>query len=322
MTARRPNTSPAILNLHDVVVLVKLPVSTVIAWWLPERWWGIVTDRVADLMVALRRPGHAREQRGIERLFEGHPVALSPERIVAGHNANVRRDQLHFMRSYTARGWRPRIDVVGREHLEAALARGRGAILWVAPFVFSALLTKRALHEAGFAVSHLSRIAHGYSRSRFGIRVLNPVRTRIENRYLAERVVIGSDGAVSEPLKRLTDVLTANGIVSINVGAAGSNPYSCSCLNGRFEIARGVPNLMLRTGAVVLPVFTLRTAERHFVTTIEPPLEAPPEADPDRISERMIERLAARLEPYLLRSPDQFNWRVDLGRALIAAAPD
>lgn len=318
MAAHRHETTPAIVNLHDLVVLAKLPVSTAIAWCLPERWWGIATDRAG----ALRRPEDVREQRGIEALFEGHPVALSPERILPGYTANVRRDQLHFMRSHTARGWHPRIDLVGREHLEAALARGHGAILWVAPFVFAYLVTKMALHQAGYAISQLSRIAHGYSSSRFGIRVLNPIRTRIENRYLVERVVIGSDGSVSGPLGRLTDRLNANGIISITVGAAGSRPHRCTCLNGRLEIARGAPNLMLRTGATLLPVFTARTAAGHFVTTIEPPLEAPEGTDRDQVVARVIERLVERLEPHLLRWPDQFNWRIDLGRALIAAAPD
>jgi len=226
------------------------------------------------------------------------------------------------MRCHTKRGWHPRIDLVGREHLDAALARGRGAILWAAPFVFSYLVTKMALREAGYAIGQLSRVAHGYSASRFGIHVLNPLRVRIENRYLAERVVIGSDGSVSGPLARLTERLEANGVVAITVGAAGARPYRCACLNGRLEISRGAPNLMLRTGAVLLPVFTVRVAERHFVTTIEHPLEAPPGTEGDQMREHVIERMVERLEPHLLRWPDQFNWRIDLGRALTAAAPD
>lgn len=322
MAARRDGTTAALLNLHDLAVLLKLPVSTAVAWCLPERWWGIATGRVADLLPATRRTGTPSEQRGIETLFEGHPVALSPDRILAGYTANVRRDQLHFMRSHTRRGWHPRVDLVGGEHLDAALGRGRGAILWVAPFVFSYLVTKMALREAGYELGQLSRIAHGYSASRFGIRVLNPIRTRIENRYLAERVVIGSDGMVAGPLARLTERLQANGIVAITVGAAGSRPYRCACLNARLEIARGAPNLMVRTGAVLLPVFTVRSAEGHFVTTIEHPLEAPQGTGRDQVPERVIERLVKRLEPYLLRWPDQFNWRIDLGRALTAAAPD
>jgi lauroyl/myristoyl acyltransferase len=321
MAARPDKTTPAILSLHDVAVLVKLPVSTAIAWCLPEHWWGIATDRVADLMTAVRRADDIRERRALEALVEGHPVAQSPERILGSYAANLRRDQLHYMRSYTARGWHPRIDLVGREHLEAALARGRGAILWVAPFVFSSLVTKMALHEAGFAVSHLSRVGHGYSRSRFGTRVLNPVRTRIEDPYLAERVVIGADGSVSGPLKHLTQRLNANRIVSITVGAAGAKRYRCRCLNSSLELATGAPNLMVRTGAALLPVFTIRTAQQRFLTTIEAPLQAPPRIARGEALEAVARSCAERLEPYVVSWPDQFCWRTDIGRSMTVAAP-
>ena len=225
------------------------------------------------------------------------------------------------MRGYTPWRWRPHIELVGRHHLEAALERGHGAILWVAPFVFSSLVTKMALHEAGYAVSHLTRVSHGYSGSRFGMRVLNPLRSRIEERFLAKRVVIGADGSVAGPLKHLTNRLRANGVVSITIGAVGAKPCRCACLNGWFGIASGAPNLMVRTGAALLPVFTVKTGERHFTTTIESPLEAPGGADRDKIFEAVTRRCAEQLERYLVRWPDQFAWDVDLGRALIASAP-
>ncbi len=41
-----------------------------------------------------------------------------------------------------------------------------------------------AFHRAGLAVSHLSRASHGFSGSRLGVRVLNPIHTKVEDRYL------------------------------------------------------------------------------------------------------------------------------------------
>ena len=55
----------------------------------------------------------------------------------------------------------------------------------------SQLVSKMALHRAGYGLVHLSRSEHGYSSTIFGMRCLNPLRSRIESRYLAERVVIG-----------------------------------------------------------------------------------------------------------------------------------
>ena len=43
--------------------------------------------------------------------------------------------------------------------------------------------------------AHLSRYSHGYSPTRLGARWLNPVRTGVEARYLAERIVVGPEGS-------------------------------------------------------------------------------------------------------------------------------
>jgi hypothetical protein len=77
----------------------------------------------------------------------------------------------------------------GLEHLAPALACGRGAILWTADFPAAGEATKIALSRAGWPLAHLSRIEHGFSKSRYGIRVLNPLRVRFEKRYLAERIL-------------------------------------------------------------------------------------------------------------------------------------
>jgi hypothetical protein len=318
MAQLQSKTGAPLLCLHDLAVLAKLPVSTVVAWCVPEAWWRLATGPGRHLAAAPRASGQRDEQ--IDALFAGHRLAQDPRRILPGLVANLRRDQLNFMRSHRPGGWHPQIDLVDRRHLDRALEHGRGAILWVAPFVFSSLVTKRSLHAAGYAVSHLSRMAHGFSGSRFGMRLLNPLRIRIENRYLAERVVIGSDDAVAEPLRRLMARLRANRIVSINAGAVGANPWRARCLNGWLELARGAPNLMARTGAALLPVITVRTGERHFTTTIEPPLQTPAGLGRNEAIQAAIEGLAARLEPHILRWPDQFNWRVEVGRVLLETA--
>ena len=91
----------------------------------------------------------------------------------------------------------------GREHLDEALGRGKGCVLWVAHFVFAPNIAKLALHDAGYKVSHLSRLDHGFSSTRFGIKWLNPVRSRFEDRLLAEPAGIdGNDYGRLVPLAK------------------------------------------------------------------------------------------------------------------------
>jgi lauroyl/myristoyl acyltransferase len=165
-----------------------------------------------------------------------------------------------------------------------------------------------ALHGAGYELVQLARPEHGYSPTRFGVRVLNPVRTRAEDRHLAERVVIGQV-PLQEAMRTLGRRLAENKVVVIAVGAQGRRTCVGPFLRGVLRIATGVPNLALRTGAPVLPVFTVREAPGRFRTVVEPPLEARAHAGRERVAQNLVAAVAARIEHHARRWPDQFSWR-------------
>lgn len=89
--------------------------------------------------------------------------------IITLSRVNRTEHLFHVIASLLKKGWRPRFQITGREHLDDALAEGRGAVIWVAHFAFASLFTKMALSDAGYKVSHISRPEHGVSKSRFGI---------------------------------------------------------------------------------------------------------------------------------------------------------
>ena len=162
------------------------------------------------------------------------------------------------------------------------------------------------LHQAGYDVSHLSRPQHGFSPTRFGIRFLNPIQTWIEDRYLAERVLIIGDD-VKRALLVLDQKLRDNGIVSIAVGAQARKTHKISCLHGHIFLATGPAKLALRTGATLLPVFTVRTASGAFQIDIGRPLELGAKPDWHESLETSLQRYVENFEPYLIKYPGQ--WR-------------
>jgi hypothetical protein len=76
------------------------------------------------------------------------------------------------LRAWRPRGWSPKIEAVGREHVSAALDNGRGIIFCAGNFSFNDLVTKMAWRRLGFAVSHFSRPTHGFSETRKSISIL------------------------------------------------------------------------------------------------------------------------------------------------------
>jgi lauroyl/myristoyl acyltransferase len=208
-------------------------------------------------------------------------------------------------REYRPGGWNPEIQVAGAEYIETALARGCGVVLWINMFAYSDLATKKGLHEAGYRISHLSRPHHGISRTQFGIRVLNPVWTRIENRYLAERVTIHDDDSGSA-LATLRTRLKENRIVSITVGDQAKRTVEVSIVGTTVRVATGPLHLARTMNAVLIPVFTVMRDTGTLVVNVERPLMT---GDDDRAEsyESVAQRHAWMLEHYLQQFPGQWN---------------
>ena len=311
-----------LIAARDIKEIAKLAVLAVNSWFIPETNWGRISGAVAALISRLE-PTRTRSRIECIRLGLGHRQIATPVRDVeVRFLAALYEQRLQLIREYRPGGWRPVIRLTGRENIEAALARGHGAVLWISEFVFSSLVTKIALHQAGFSVSHLSRPEHGPSPTRFGRRFLNPTVIHIENRYLGERVVIGPEGA-GRAMKELGQRLRFNGIVSIlamvdaQARTQARNSIQVPFLNGSISLSTGPANFALKAGAPLLPVFAIRTAAGEFEVDIGRPLDV--EGQPDGKSPRVtaLQQYAGMLKAYVLRFPHLWpNWgylKVDSG---------
>lgn len=294
---------------RDLYLLVYIPAITLFSWLLPERWWWSFARSVARLSVFMKRNTGVYRANLIKQL-DGRRIDVSVDDVAHAHVANNHLRYLQGMRCYAPYGWRPRIHLSGREHIERALSAGKGAILWIAPMASRDLVAKMALHEAGMRVSHLSRYSHGFSRSLLGARVFNPIWARIEDRYVAERLSMSHDHYAA-PLRVLLRRLQQNGLVSISVVEAGLKTRDLPFLNGTIRISEGAPSLTLKTGAALLPVFVVRQTDGSFVVTVESALEVPGSAAREDALRTLFSSFLRLLEVYALRHPMQYlAWNV------------
>jgi lauroyl/myristoyl acyltransferase len=162
------------------------------------------------------------------------------------------------------------------------------------------------LHRAGYAVSHVSRPEHGFSKTRFGIRFLNPMRWRAETKYLRERIVIDRNHP-SSAFARAAANLRGNGIVSITAGAwEGRRLAHCQLFRGRMTLATGAPALALETGARLLPVFTVKTGD-GIVVRIGPAIEMTSSLNGEAVIQHAVREFVDELRWLIRQYPDQ--WR-------------
>ncbi len=308
-SAWAPDPSPPIAAT-DLVEIVRLVFLLLLSWSLPTRSWPAVARGLAFLDGALRRNMVDTRVSHVGRVLGGARAATSPRRIVMQLLAANYESRMQILRDYRPDRWHPEIEIIGLEHIENGLHEGRGIVLWVGNFAFSSHVTKMALSRAGVAVSHLSRPTHGFSRSLFGIRALNPIQTRIEDRYLHERLTVTPRNA-REIWRLIQEKLGKNGIVSITVGDQARRIARPQFLAGRMRLATGPAYLACTTGASLLPVSTLRTDARSYSIHIGPPLGKGSNADDDMCVNGIIEEFAAQLQPLVLRHPGLWhNWSI------------
>ena len=306
VTASPPR--PAITP-KDIYEVPRLAVQGLLAWTLPESVWWPLSRLFGEMNVATHPLRTRRETADVACVLTGTPVASRIARIAAVNWANRYEERFHYLRAWRPGGWNPELEVVGAEHVSAALAKGRGILFWAGNFSFNDLVTKMAWYQLGLAVSHFSRPIHGFSTTKFGVRYLNAVRRGIEDRYLGERIM----AEVQETrvaTQRMGERLAANGVVSFTVGNRGHRTATANFLGGRITLATGPLALARRTGATVLPVYTLRLAPRSFGITIGEPLRVPEDTAGNPDYTAAVQTYADSLADFVLRDPGQWRgWR-------------
>lgn len=296
-----------LISGEDVAIAFGLPIMTAIAWLAPPSAWMGVSRAFAPIyghMPSGRRQGLIE---CIERYLGDRPAATDAATVAKKLPRFEIWNILQYMRHYRPGGWRPTIRFSGQEHIEEGLAQGRGVIIWISHFVYCALITLMGFHGAGFRLNQLSYPTHGFSSTRFGMRVLNPIQGAIENRFLGRRVEMGLDDG-SGAIAGLRGALQENRVISLAVRNIARRPLEVPFFDGMISMAVGAPYLAYTTGATLLPVFTLWDEDDSgaFSVTVEPPLEVRSDVERGEALHRGARQYARLLESYVLRYPDQW----------------
>ena len=301
-------------QLSDLGAIASMMLLLPPAWLLPERLWSPVCRARIALSSLTGARAIKRTAKTVRKALGQTDVARS-EAVIRGLKAAVHEMRLQDLRGWRPDGWRPHITLEGEEHLRAALSGGKGAVLWLAPFVFNSGPTKIILHQKGYRVSHLSSPKHGVSETRFGVRYLNRIRCIPEDRYLVDRIVFDS-AAPTTAMRRMVRALKAGEVVSIVASSTeGYEMIKGQIFGGRLPVAVGAPRLAGLTGAPLLPVFTVRDPEAGWRIVVEQPIPIASERSSDERCIAAVAEFLARSEPWVRRFPEQWRawskWRED-----------
>jgi lauroyl/myristoyl acyltransferase len=290
----------------DLGVLIGAPVFTLPAWLLPERHWPALTRLLSSMAIGDLTKDPAATKATIRRTLGGRLPNAAIETILRDMGAEGIFTFFQVLKCHRPGGWEPAVRIAGSEHVHAALAAGRGAVLWVSHAFHGHLGAKVGFRRAGLQVVHLSTPAHGFSATKFGVRYLNRMQTRIEDRFIAERVLLPLHGQ-NAALQTLVKRLKANKAVSITAQRGTGRTVDARFLDGILPLAPGAPALAQMTGAKLLPVFAFRAADGVVDVTVEPEIVLEGARDPAIAA--AVQAFALRSEPYVRHTPGQWlSW--------------
>ncbi|MGI9491801.1 MAG: lysophospholipid acyltransferase family protein [Geminicoccaceae bacterium] len=301
-----PITEPASwLQARDVAVAGLVLFLGFGSWVLPEKSWPALARKLAARRARRSSNLDPHELATIKVIVGDRPPSWIEQTFRPAWLGHKYHSWMQLLACYRPRSWQPRPDLIGREHLDAALAMGRGAILFTANFAYQDLMAKAAFAGAGYQINHLARDGHGFVESKLSRWLLNPIYTAIEQRFLKERLVFSGNRT-----KKVNAIIKAklrdNQPVMVLVTPLGRRITTMPFLHGQIRIATGALNFACETGAPVLPVFTVRKPDGVIETVVEPALERPRYQSRSETIEAMLQDYVPRLEMYVAQYPDQF----------------
>ena len=205
------------------------------------------------------------------------------------------------------------VEIQGREHLEAAQAGGKGAILCTGHI---------GSHQSGFSIVSAS----GYPVTTIGRwdwkfdTTVSPAERRFWDLVYSRRVTRHRRGPYLEPWPgrlqvavQAAAVLRANELVTIcsdagPLAAEQARSLEMPFLGQKARLLPGVVSIAKLTGAPVLMVFIHRSADyRHQTLEISPPVSM--QGD----TETAFERVVAAIDAAIQRNPASWNLWFETG---------
>ncbi len=179
------------------------------------------------------------------------------------------------------------VSIEGKDRLDSALQSGRGVVLATA-HLGSWELAGAALAAMGYHITTVAGVQFSPS--------LSPLIRQMKER-LGITVVSMDTGAL-----RIARTLRHGGVVALHIdGDQFAEGVSVKYFGGDVTLPRGPAALALKTGAVLLPAFAIRTSRRHITIMIEDDVSTAAGGERDT-----TQRIVTVVERYVRRYPDQW----------------
>jgi phosphatidylinositol dimannoside acyltransferase len=180
-----------------------------------------------------------------------------------------------------------RMTIDGLDHLDAALAKGRGAIMAV-PHMGSWDMAGSYAGALGYPIS---AVAERFPGS------LNDAVVRTRQRFGLKVITLGRSA-----VRAITQALEANAVVPLLCDLEQGPGVSVRFFGRRSVVPGGPAAIAIKTGAALMPACQYSTSLGHHHIHLDPPLAWPAGETKDALMQRVI----GRFEDFIKERPDQW----------------
>ncbi len=286
-------------RLFFAIIYLAINVGLWIVKHCPRRLVYLFSDALADLSYYLCQ---SLRKRSIKNLR----MALGDQLDVRAASGMVRKSLRNFSRgivelghalSVTPEELQREIPVAGWEHMEKALARGKGVIALSA-------------HLGNFFLVGARLSMKGYPTH---ILVNLPKNVRLRDFLVQLSLRIGQKIIHAKPRRHasseLLRVLRQHELAVVIADEHGARRGIRAPFFGHTVMARrGPATLALRSGAALVPVYITRGRDNTLTLTIEPEIEVQRSGDMSADNVENTMRITRWLERVVRAYPDQWKW--------------
>jgi|KBSSwiStaDraftv2_1062776.scaffolds.fasta_scaffold255155_2 lauroyl/myristoyl acyltransferase len=277
-------------------------------------------DALAHAAYRLSHEKRRLIERNVAYAFAGGIEPSETRRIAIGCFREFWQEMVDWVPAVGDRLPAVEIEIRGLEHLQQALAQGKGAILWESNGFSRRVQAKRTLHAHGISLHQ----THG--ETHLGVmwtppgggtwlrdRLIRPAYERRESAFVAETLIIPLHSGMADG-RAYAKRLRENAILCMaGDGRIARKLYPVAFLGQSVEFAPGAVKLARLVGAPLLPMFWAPSFDGPPALDIAPPIN-PAAGDGDAVLVDCLQRFADALAARVMRWPEAYrNWHLVAG---------
>jgi KDO2-lipid IV(A) lauroyltransferase len=207
--------------------------------------------------------------------------------------------------------------IEGRDRLDAALARGKGVLLFQAHFgAFQ--MTMPAIGYSGYSMNQISASAAIWKEGSSSVaqQKMADIKARYEYTLPVRHI------AVASSLRPVFRALARNEIVGVTVdGGGGRKTVPLRFLGREALFQTGAVDLAQSTGAAIVPAFVITEPGLRHRLVLHERLAVPEDGDKEAARRAVLQAFALLLEIYVLSHPHHYGYTLCLRRQRASLDP-